>query len=149
MAVISQSNYQYIAQKYDDGRQLLLTASAYFYQAVLRIVSVADVQVELDCLAPFYNNYLASDTKYLASVRTINNHVLQRGIAQSGTNIATELAGMGDPGVTTGSPYNNVSEYLADTGGTGSPALTTVPAGWASLCSQTGQTIYSVLVKGG
>ena len=122
MAVISSTDYISIANKYDSAREQVLRASCALLDATQIIVDLTGTNAlipEVDLLNTFYGVYLSMNDSWgataalLPSVRSINNHVINRD-----------------------SDVNNLDDFAANNG-------ITYPFFWAELCSDAGFSIQS------
>lgn len=94
--VISGADYSTIATNYAHARDKAVSAVTYLFEAVYQIVLLNELVPEVDLLQEFYNAYLInndllkSPVNFLPAVRALNNHVLNRGTADTVDDFLTE-----------------------------------------------------------
>ena len=128
MSVISMEDYLKIADNYGLARNQVLSSVQYLFDAVYDVVMLQGIIPEVDLLSEFYNSYQINTNTFrspitmLSAVRTLNNHVINRG---GWTSIEEFLLKNGDPL----SVNTNVL------------TASKVNAGWAELSNASGYTI--------
>ena len=81
---IDPSDYTSISDSYSQAYRSLLSARSFLYDAVYKIVTTNELEVEIDLLNEFWSSYQINSESFegvgpfLSSVRSLNNHVLRR-----------------------------------------------------------------------
>ncbi len=84
-SVISGADYVKIATNYGNARERVLSSVQFLFDAVYDVVILNEISPSVDLLTEFYDSYnvnaniLSSPITMLSAVRTLNNHVLNRG----------------------------------------------------------------------
>lgn len=123
MAVISGANYVKIATSYGNARDQILSSIQFLFDAVYEVVLIKEIIPEVDLLDEFYNSYqinsnvFKSPVTLLQAVRSLNNHVLNRG------------------------GFADINAFFA-----AQPHGTVVPRAWADLSSAVGFSIHNIYV---